>query len=93
MNENAKHAAIRAYLEREFSGFSVSTERDPITDESSYVVAQGPERYQVLVASEVLDSQAASDLPQLLEEYNLAGVMRQLGDFRIIVTTNGCVFA
>lgn len=92
MSDEAKISEVEKYLGNEFPGAGIEVTRG----EDGYVafhVADGAGVYILSVVPEFLADRGADEVAAQLPEFRVAETMRNMGDFGILLTNSGCVFA
>lgn len=93
MTITRKSAAVTEYLLDRFVGFDIEEKYDPTADATLYTISDQKQRYQMAVQSDWLNETPDDAKAQSLTEFRAAEIMQEVGDFLVVVTLNGCVFA
>lgn len=93
MRTDPKLLQVISYLNVEFPGFSVAQSDGKNEDEIVIRLELLGQTHVAIVQQAFLDAVAIEDLHIRLEEYRLAATLRDIGEFPIIVSTSGCIFA
>ncbi len=89
MAEQEKTAAVREYLQAEFSGFSIEDQHDPKRQMHVFKVGSQDRLHNVLIADDFLNKHDTWEIPDLLRKFLLAEHMREMNSTPLIVTNNG----
>lgn len=92
MSTDPKIIEITSYLESEFPGFAILRSKGA-NGEAVFRLSSGKDIHVVNVQQAFLESTSAADIKRRLEEFRLAGTLRDIGEFPIVVSINGCIFA
>ena len=84
--------AIRAYLAANFKAASIDQWEHEKQESINFKITDKDREYVLRVMNETLEGLQAGEVQTMLERYNTAQVMRDLGDFPIVVTNSGCIF-
>ncbi len=82
--------AVLHYLRNEFSGFDIQEEPD--NESYCFRLSKQPDTHFLRVLYSATQSCDAGGIGTLLEQYAVAGTMRNLGEFPVVVTEQGCMF-
>ena len=84
--------ALRAYLERNFSGSKIDVVRGSKDDRYLCTITGGGDHYQLTVLDEAFSGPGFAGACSQLEAFQTASVMRDMIGFPVTVTQNGCIF-
>jgi len=92
MSTDLKLTKVISYLEAEFPGFTMTRTDGP---QGAVVLrlASSAKVHVVYVEKEFLESISIDDVQARITEYRLAATLRDVGEFPIVVSNNGCIFA
>lgn len=92
MAKNPKLELILDYLRGEFPDFSIV---DYLNDckGHSFQLVKDDQTHLVTVMDDFLAGKDAREITTCLVDYRVAGVMRDVGEFHVLVTNSGCIFA
>ncbi len=93
MDKYHKLELIKAYLQAEFPEFALVDGLEREGRGHSIQLLRERQRHFVTVQDDFLEVNALEDIPQRLREYRLAEVLREIGEFEILLTNSGCIFA
>ena len=86
--------SLVAYLERHFQTVEIrQSQRTHADNGTAFLIHAEREDYTVIVSDDAFAEEEDSEkIAQSLEQYNLAGVMRDLRGFAVTVSDSGCIF-
>lgn len=84
--------SIQEYLVEHFPNASVEQWQDENQESINFRVVESNETYILCVMDECLKDLQADKVKLMLRDYNAAQIMRDIGDFPIVVTNSGCIF-
>ncbi len=84
--------SIQEYLEVNFIDASIEQWVHEKQESINFNVIEHSRTYVLRVMHESIQGLSADDVKSLLENYNTAQIMKDIGDFPIIVTNSGCIF-
>lgn len=93
MGANPKLMQVISYLDAEFPGFSVAQSDGRNEGEIVLRLKSQDQVHVTIVQRDFLDGVALEDIHVRLEEYRLAATLRDIGEFPIILSKSGCIFA
>ena len=83
--------AIVGYLKKEFPDHTISEEM--AADSYCFrLLKKNASPHYLRVMFSAIHSHNAGDIEAMLKQYAPAGTMRDLGDFPVVVTEQGCMF-
>jgi hypothetical protein len=92
MSTDLQIKEVISYLETEFPGFvvnpSVGTKGDV-----RFGLSSPDQEHVVFVEQRFLEGVRAEDIKAQLDEFRLAATLRDIGEFPIVISINGCIFA
>jgi hypothetical protein len=92
MSTDLKLTEVISYLESEFPDFAVTRSDGP--QGGAVLRLSSPAQVHIVhVEKEFLESVSTDDIQARLTEYRLASTLRDIGEFPIVVSINGCIFA
>ena len=92
MSTELKLAELVSYLKDEFPGFTVTC-LDNGECETVLQLRSSDQIHIVRVQEAFLERTPTNDIRVMLADFRTAQTLRDLGDFPIVVTINGCIFA
>jgi len=91
-----KKKIIWAYIENHFPGHEIIeiNEQSSRTGQGYNLALKKEQRtvYIVSVLDEAVENIESAAVTELLDSYSVADVMRNIGDFPVVVTCSGCIF-
>ena len=84
--------SIQEYLVEHFPNADVEQWQDENQESINFGVVENNETYVLRVMDECLEGLRADEVKLMLGGYNVAKIMRSIGDFPIVVTNSGCIF-
>jgi hypothetical protein len=92
MASDPKLEIILDYLRDEFPGFSIVQSSD---DPNGYTfqLRNGDESHLVTMQEDFIKEHDGLEIKTCLEDYRVAAVLRNVGEFQVLVTNSGCIFA
>jgi hypothetical protein len=91
MDTEPKFTELTSYLEAEFPGFDLT--RVEKSEFGTVLQLKSSDQVHILhVQHAFLEQTPTEDIRVTLAEFRLAPTLRDLGDFPIAVTVNGCIF-
>ena len=92
MSTNAKLDDVLAYIKSEFPDFSI-TKTNP-TDRDTFIeIKSAAMVHRIHIQHDFLDNTPMNEIRDRLKGFRLAQILREMGNFPIIVSVNGCIFA
>ncbi|GKT09465.1 hypothetical protein DSTSK_27700 [Desulforhabdus sp. TSK] len=89
MSTEAKKAAVRQYLESEFSGFAVEGGREASDGIHRFTISQGDSTHYALIAEEFLESHSLEEIGEKLRNFLLAEHLKEMSTTPVLVTNIG----
>lgn len=89
MSTEAKTAAVRQYLESEFSGFAVEGGREASQGIHRFTISQGASTHHALIAEEFLESHSLEEIGEKLRNFLLAEHLKEMNTTPVLVTNTG----
>jgi len=83
---------ILDYISTNFPGATVEQWEHEKKESLNFNILENEKTFVLRVMHECLVDINVSEVEQLLENYNAAQVLRDIGDFPIVVTNMGCIF-
>ena len=83
---------IKEYLYDHFPNATLDEWQHENNESINFRITESDETYVLRVMYECLIGLKSSEIKQMLENYSVAQVMRDIGDFPIVVTNSGCIF-
>ncbi len=83
---------VEEYLGEHFPGAAIERWRHEGLESIQFRVVEDSGMYILRVMDECLNGLRGDEVKPMLEGYNVAQVMRDIGDFPTVVTRNGCIF-
>ena len=84
--------SIQGYLVEHFPNANTEEWQYEKQESINFRVFENEKTYVLRVMDECIAGLCAEDVKPMLENYNVAQVMRDIGDFPVIVTNSGCIF-
>ena len=84
--------SIQAYLVAHFPKTTIEEWHHENNESVNFRVLENNRTFVLRVMHECLEGLRTDEISPMLESYNVAQVMRDLGDFPIVVTNSGCIF-
>ncbi len=84
--------AIQQYLAEHFPNATTEEWQHEASESINFRVFDGDKTHVLRVMNECLENLKVDAVKPMLENYKVAQVMRDIGDFPIIVTDSGCIF-
>ncbi|MCZ6565170.1 MAG: hypothetical protein O6852_03435 [Gammaproteobacteria bacterium] len=84
--------AIQEYLAEQFPNATTEEWEHEKQESINFNILENGKTYVLRVMDECLVALRAEEVKPMLENYNVAQVMRDIGDFPIVVTNSGCIF-
>ncbi len=85
-------SSIQAYLAANFVNAIIEQWEHEMQESINFNVTENTKTYVLRVMHESIEGLQAEEVKTMLENYNTAQVMRDLGDFPIVITKSGCIF-
>ena len=85
-------SSIQEYLATNFVEASIEQWEHEKQESINFNVTEKTNTYVLRVMNESIEGLQASEVKTMLENYNAAQIMRDIGDFPIVVTKSGCIF-
>ena len=92
MSTDPKIIEITSYLEAEFPGFAIAQSKGAYGD-TEFRLSSSANTHVVYVQQGFLDNTSPGEIKSRLDGFRLAGTLRDIGEFPIVVSVNGCIFA
>lgn len=90
LTKNAKLEEVISFLKSEFPDFTIN--RSDVREmETVLELTSGRKRHILRLRHELLNSTPIEDIPARLSGFRLVQTLRDMEDFPIIVSANGCV--
>jgi len=86
-----KLAEVISYLKREFPDFQI-TQAEGQGAETVFKLESAGRVHVLRLRREFLESAVIEDIHELLAGFRLAPTLRDIGEFPIVVSANGCIF-
>jgi|GEM_PF-540705 len=83
---------ILEYISEHFPDSKTEQWEHEKNESLNYHIHEEDVTYVLRVMDEFLQQQQPADIKSMLENYNVAQVVRDIRDFPIIVTSSGCIF-
>lgn len=83
---------ILNYISKHFSGATVEEWEHEKKESLNFNILDNDKTFVLRVMHECLEDIDVSEIEPLLENYSTAQVLRDIGDFPIVVTNMGCIF-
>jgi len=83
---------ILDYISEHFPNASIEEWEHEKNESLNFNILDKEVTYVLRVMHECLENQQVADIKPMLESFNVAQVVRDIGDFPIIVTNSGCIF-
>ena len=83
---------ILNYISKHFPGATVEEWEHEKKESLNFNILENEKKFVLRVMHECLVDIEVNEVEPLLENYNAAQVLRDLGDFPIVVTNMGCIF-
>lgn len=91
MDTEPKFTELISYLEAEFPGYDIT--RVEKGEFGTVLQLKSSEQVHIIrVQQAFLEDTPTDDIRRILAEFRLAPTLRDLGDFPITITINGCIF-
>jgi hypothetical protein len=90
MSNETKFEIVRKFMSSNFPDFAIDSREE--SGRYRFELTKADTRHLILVSREFLDAFEAWDIHMRLSNYNVAAVAQSLGEFPILITTNGCIF-
>ena len=90
MSNETKFEIVRKFMSSSFPDFKIDSREE--SGRYRFELTKADTRHLILVSREFLDAFEAWDIDVRLSNYNVAAVAQSLGEFPILITTNGCIF-
>lgn len=90
MSTEEKVALVHNFISSEFAGFAIDRREE--LDRYRFELRKDNSRHLILVQKAFLDAFELPDIEMQLRNSSVGMVARSLGDFPVVVTTNGCIF-
>lgn len=84
--------SIQEYLAEHFPNATTEEWQHEKQESINFRVFENEKTYILRVMDECIKGIQVDDVKPMLENYNVAQIMRDLGDFPIVVTNSGCIF-
>jgi len=92
MSESANINEVRLYLAAEFPDARIEVIKEE-TGDISFAVEAAATTYLLTMVTEYGESRSAAQVAEELPSFCVADTMRSLGEFRVLLTPSGCIFA
>lgn len=89
MSTEEKTAAVRQYLESEFSGFAIQGGREASEGMHRFTISQGDRTHYALIAEEFLESHNLEEIGKKLRKFLLAEHLKEMSTTPVLVTNTG----
>jgi len=83
---------ILEYISEHFPNSKIEEWEHEKNESLNFRIHDNEVTYVLRVMEECFENQLITDIKSMLESYNVAQVLRDIGDFPIIVTNSGCIF-
>lgn len=83
---------IEEYIKEYFPNATSEKWQHEKQESINFKIFESERVYILRVMNECLDGLQANEIKSMLENYNVAQVMRDIGDFPVVVTNSGCIF-
>lgn len=83
---------VEEYLTEYFPDAIIEHWRHEGLESIQFRVVENSDTYILRLMDECLNGLQEDEVKPMLENYNVARVMRDIGDFPTVVTRNGCIF-
>ncbi len=91
-DEDEVLAAIKKYIIENFPDATIEQWEDVKQDSLNFRIIENDKTYTLRVMQECYLEDSLQDMHTMLENYNVAQVLRDIIDFPIVVTNSGCIF-
>ena len=91
MGTDAKLAEVVSFLKNEFPGFAI-TRTDRSGHETVLELKSAGKVHIVYLQHSFLETTPVEDIQERLTGFRLAPTLRDMGDFPIVLSINGCIF-
>jgi hypothetical protein len=92
MSTDPQIREVLSYLKSEFPE-SVATVSNAVSGETKIRLTAAAQEHVLIIEQPFLEDFAAEEIKTKLSEFRLAATLRDVGEFPIIVSVNGCIFA
>lgn len=92
MAKDPKIEIILDYLQDEFPEFTIGQNGED-TRGYTFDLRNQDETHLVTIQEDFINQHDALEIRARLVDYRLASVMRDIGEFQVLVTDSGCIFA
>ena len=93
MNVNTDYSKIIVeYIEQHFPNAAIEQWEHEQRESINFKILEGEKIYVLRVMTECLIDLSASEVNIMLANYNVAQIIRDVGDFPVVVTNYGCIF-
>ncbi len=92
MSESANINEVRLYLATEFPDARIEVIKEE-TGDISFAVEASATTHLLTMVNEYGESRTAAQVAEDLPSFGVADTMRSLGEFRVLLTPSGCIFA
>ena len=83
---------IKEYIDEHFPNATAEEWQHEKKESINFRITEEEKVYVLRVMDECLVGLNSNEIKPMLENYNVAQVMRDIGDFPIVVTNSGCIF-
>ena len=91
MSTDLQIREVISYLETEFPDFVVTLSHAPKGD-VKFGLSSPEQDHVVFVEQSFLEGVRADDIKAQLDEFRLAATLRDIGEFPIVISIDGCIF-
>ena len=84
--------SIQEYLVEHFPNATTEEWQHENQESINFRVFENEKTYILRVMDECINDIQVDEVKPMLENFNVAQIMRDLGDFPIVVTNSGCIF-
>ena len=84
--------SIQEYLAEHFPNATTEEWQHEKQESINFKIHENDKIYVLRVMDECTRDLQANEVKTMLENFNVAQVMRDIGDFPIVVTNSGCIF-
>ena len=93
MDKNSKFSKyIIEYINEHFPDATAEEWQHEKQESINFRIIEDEKVYVLRVMNECLVGLKINEVKPMLEDYNVAQVLRDIGDFPIVVTNSGCIF-
>ncbi len=91
MPKSAKLEIVLDYLQSEFPDYSIVDYLDE-TGGYTFRLLKGEQSHLITVQSEFLAQKDISQINTCLQDFRVASVLRDVGEFQVLISNSGCIF-